>query len=80
MHPACTLPRSVLTRVELEAVPVADCPAFLPNRVLVFPPFCFLSSSTKAAGDDSIKTLSALAVDELLLNANLDTARMLFQV
>lgn len=39
----------------------------------------FITRHPEAAGDDSIKTLSALAVDELLLNANLDTARMLFQ-
>lgn len=34
----------------------------------------------KAAGDDSIKTLTVLAVDELLLNGNLENARLLFQV
>lgn len=34
----------------------------------------------QAAGDDSINTLTALAVDELLLNGNLENARLLFQV
>lgn len=34
----------------------------------------------KAAGDDSIKTLTALAVDEFLLNGSLENARLLYQV
>eukprot|EP00752_Nemacystus_decipiens_P006694 g6018.t1 len=39
----------------------------------------FITRHPEAAGDDSIKTLTALAVDELLLNGNLENARLLYQ-
>ncbi|CAN0043329.1 unnamed protein product [Ascophyllum nodosum] len=38
----------------------------------------FISKHPEAAGDDSIKTLTALAVEEMLLN-NLENARLMYQ-
>lgn len=52
----------------------------LPNPLSLSPSLSLSRTRAQAAGDDSIKTLTALAVDELLLNGNLENARLLFQV
>eukprot|EP00904_Undaria_pinnatifida_P003468 jgi/Undpi1/13121/HiC_scaffold_8.g02783.m1 len=49
-------------------------------RILLFQKMKrFITRHPEAASDDSIKTLVALAVDELLLNGNLENARLLYQ-